>query len=41
MDRLKRFLSASLCTILLSYFILAIAIRNVSLVVVISSPSAP
>jgi hypothetical protein len=28
MDRLKRFLSASLCTILLSYFILAIAIRN-------------
>jgi hypothetical protein len=28
MDRLKRFLSASLCTILLSYLILAIAIRN-------------
>ena len=28
MDRLKRFLSASLCTFLLSYFILAIAIRN-------------
>jgi hypothetical protein len=28
MDRLKRFLSASLCTILLSYLILAIAMRN-------------